>query len=136
MKKLVKRFAAAVIVATMAVAMVACGKPSVKDYVESDEVKEVKETFQTQLSGSGMDIDITAEGDDTIVYTFKFGTLAKDDIPNAEESMEAAVAQQDSTFQQSIDDMQEAVSSKEAKLVIKYVDKNDEEIYSKTYTAK
>ncbi len=136
MKKLVKKLAALTVVAAMAVAMVACGKPSMKDYVESDEVKEVLDTFQSQLSSQGMSIDITADGEDTIVYTFKYDTLAKADIPDAEEIMEKAVETQDSTFQTSINDMQKEVSSKEAKLVIKYVDKNDEEIYSKTYTAK
>lgn len=135
MKKLVKKIVVLAAVAAMGLSMIACGKKysSVADYVKSDEVKEVLSTFETQLAGTGMSIDITADGD-KMVYTYKF-----DDIEKSAEmtsALEESIKAEDATFQDTANEIKKVVKAKSPSVVIEYVDMNDEVIFSKEYTAK
>ncbi len=105
---------------------------SLEEYVNSDIVQSVIDTFKNQLSGNGMDIAITAEGD-TLVYTFTYSTLTKTE--GMDEMMKAAVEAQDDTFQTSANQMKALVNLPTLYLEIRYVDANGELIFSKTYTA-
>ncbi len=132
MKKLGKKIIALVAVAVMGLSMVACGKQSVKDYVESKEVQEVLKTMQSQLSGSGMALELSADGD-KMVYTFKYDTLEKQD--GMAEELESRMSAQDSTFQSTANELKKIVKVDKPSVVIEYVDCNGEMIYSKEYIA-
>lgn len=133
MKKVMKRLAAFAVVAAMCVAMVACGKPSIADYLKDEEFQKQLETMKTSMASQGMEVDIKADGD-SLIYVFKVPSVEKSDEMTA--ALESAMSSQDATFQATADSVKEEVSNKTVKVVIKYVDKNDEEIFSKTYTAK
>lgn len=131
MKKLGKKIIALAAVAVMGLSMIACGKKSVADYVKSDEIQQAVKTFEDTM-GSDVGVDITAEGD-KMVYTFKYKTIEKQD--GMEEQFEAAMSAQESTFQTAANQLKEQVKADKPSVVVKYVDKNDDEIYSKEYVA-
>lgn len=131
MRKLGKKIIALAAVAVMGLSMIACGKKSVADYVKSDEVQQTLKTFEDTM-GSDVGVDITAEGD-KMVYTFKYKTIEKQD--GMEEQFEAAMSTQESTFQTAANELKEQVKADKPSIVVKYVDKNDDEIYSKEYVA-
>lgn len=135
MKKLGKKIIALAAVTVMGLSMIACGKKykSVEAYVNSDEVQEVLDTLEGQMSGTGMSIEITAEGD-KMVYTYTYDNVAKAD--GMAESLESAMKAEDDTFQSTADEIKKVVKAKNPSVVIKYVDMNGEEIYSKEYVAK
>ncbi len=133
MKKVMKKLAAFSLLAAMCVAMVACGKPSLKDYLNDEEFQKQFETMKEQVSGMGMDINMEVDGD-KLIYTYKYDSIEKSDELAA--SLESETAKQDATFQETADGLKEEVSNKSVTVVIKYVDKNDAEIYSKEYVAK
>lgn len=134
MKKLGKKIIALAAVTIMGLSMIACGKKykSVEAYVKSDEVQDALSQLEGTM-GSGMKIDITADGD-KLVYTFKYETVEKQD--GMAEQLESAMAAQDSTFQEAADEMKKLVKADKPSVVIEYVDKNDDEIFSKEYVAK
>lgn len=135
MKKLGTKIIALAAVAVMSLSMMACGKEykSVEDYVKSDEVQDVLSTLETQMQGTGMSIEITADGD-KMVYTYTYDSIEKAD--GMAETLEAAMEAQDETFQNTADEIKELVDVKTATVVIEYVDCNGEMIYSKEYTSK
>ena len=109
---------------------------SVADYVKSDEVQYVLNVFETQLEGTGMSLDILAEGD-KLVYSYKMDDIEKasltdEDITNLGSSVEAESA----TFQETADQVKKLVDADSPALVIRYLDGNGEEIFSKEFPAK
>lgn len=136
MKKLGKKLIALVAVTVMGLSMIACGKKykSVEAYVKSSEVQDVLKQTESAM-GSGVDVDITADGD-KMVYTFKYNTIELADQPDLSAQLESAMGTQDSTFQEAADDMKKLVKADKPSVVIEYVDKNDEVIFSKEYVAK
>ncbi len=135
MKKLGTKIIALAAVAVMSLSMMACGKEykSVEDYVKSDEVQDVLSTLESQMQGTGMSIEITADGD-KMVYTYTYDSIEKAD--GMAETLETAMESQDETFQSTADEIKELVDVKTATVVIEYVDCNGELIYSKEYTSK
>lgn len=102
------------------------------DYVNSSEVQDALNMSNSQLSGTGMKVDITAEGN-KMVYTFTYESLTKQD--GMAESVESAVKSQDSTFQGTANTLKVVVKEANPAIVIKYVDCNGEIIYEKEYAA-
>ena len=138
MKKLVKKIVVLAAVAAMGLSMIACGKKfsSVADYVKSDEVKEVLTETRNMLEGTGMSIDIKADGD-KMVYTYKYDSIEKADLSDAQISaLESGVEAENDTFQDSADELKKLVKADSPSVVLEYVDANNEVIYSKEFTAK
>lgn len=105
---------------------------SVADYVSSDEVQGTLETLKGSAEGSGLTIDIRADGN-KMVYSYQYT-----DIENAEgmaDALKEGIAQQASTFQTSANAIKDYVDIDDATLVIEYVDKNGAVIYSEEFTA-
>ena len=137
MKKLVKKIVVLAAVAAMGLSMIACGKKfsSVADYVKSDEVKEVLTETRNMLEGTGMSIDIKADGD-KMVYTYKYDSIEKADLSDAQISaLESGVEAENDTFQGSADELKKLVDADSPSIVLEYVDANDEVIYSKEFPA-
>lgn len=134
MKKLGKKIIALAVVTVMGLSMIACGKKykSVEAYVNSSEVQEVLSTMESQMSGSGMSIDITADGD-KMVYTYTYDDIEKAD--GMAETLESAMDAEASTFQDTANEIKKVVDAKNPSVVIEYVDKNGETIYSREFVA-
>lgn len=134
MKKLVKRIAALAVVTVMGLSMVACGKKykSVEAYVNSPEVQKIISDAESEVSGMGMKIEVTADGD-KMVYTYTYENIEKAD--GMEEQLESAMSAQDSTFQTTANEIKKVVKADHPSVVIEYVDCNGEMIYSKEYVA-
>lgn len=132
MKKLGKKIIALVAVTVMGLSMIACGKKykSVEAYVNSDEVQDVLKSLEGQMSG--LNIDITADGD-KMVYTYTYEDLEKQD--GMAEAIESEMEKEASTFQDTANEIKKVVDAKNPSVVIEYVDKNGETIYSKEFVA-
>lgn len=102
------------------------------DYVNSSEVQNVLSSLSSQMSGSGMKIEITAEGN-KMVYTYMYESLTKQD--GMAESLESAMKSQDSTFQSTANTLKVVIKEANPAIVIRYVDCNGEVIYEKEYVA-
>ena len=138
MKKLVKKIVLLATVAAMGLSMIACGKKysSVADYVKSDEVQQVLTDTRDMLDGTGMSIDIKADGD-KMVYTYKYDGLEKADLSDAQIStLESGVEAEADTFQDTADELKKLVKADSPSVVLEYVDTNGEVIYSREFTAK
>ena len=138
MKKLVKKLVVLAAVAAMGLSMIACGKKysSVADYVKSDEVKQVLTETRNMLDGTGMSIDIKADGD-KMVYSYKYDSIEKADLADAQIStLESGVEAEAATFQETADELKKLVKADSPSVVLEYVDANGEVIYSREFTAK
>lgn len=134
MKKLTTNFLLLVTILAMAFSLVACGgNNSVEDYVNSEEVQSQLSTLEKSLEGSGMNIKISAK-DNKMIYTYTYDNMEKSD--ELAEQLEAAMQAQDSKFQATADGIKSEVGVDSASVVIEYIDKNGEMIYTKEYTAK
>lgn len=134
MKKLTTNFLLLVTILAMTFGLVACGgNNSLEDYINSEEVQSQLSTLEKSLEGSGMNIKISAK-DNKMVYTYTYENMEKSD--KLTQQHEAAMQAQDSTFQATADKIKSEVGVDSASVVIEYVDKNGEMIYTKEYTAK
>ena len=134
MKKLVKKVVALAAVAAMGLSMIACGKKfsSVADYVKSDEVQTIINETVATLDGSGLSFDMVVDGD-KLIYQY---TYEMEEIDGLAESLESGIEAQADTFQQAADELKELVKADNPTVVVKYVDVNGKEIYSKEFPAK
>ena len=136
MKKITSKLTLLLMVLAMTFGLVACGGKefsSISDYLNSDQVKTQLDSVKKQVEGSGMKIDVTAEGD-KMVYTYTYEKLEKTD--GMAEQLESALKQQDSRFQNTCEEIKKYVDVDTAYVVIKYVDSKGTEIYSKEYSSK
>lgn len=108
-------------------------KPTIQEYVNDPNFQSQFESMKQSFANSGMDIDIKAEGD-SLVYVFQYADVEKSDELAA--ALESELAKQDFTFQSTADSIQLSVSNENVKVIIRYLDKNGDEIYSKEYVAK
>lgn len=134
MKKCKTNFLVLVTILAMAFSLAACGgTKTVEDYVNSEEAQSQFSTLQKSLEGSGLSMKISAEGN-KMIYTYTYESIEKSD--DLVESLETAVAAQDSTFQATADGIKKEIDADSVSVVVEYVDCNGEMIYSKEYTAK
>ena len=132
MKKITSKLLLLMMVLVMTFGMTACGKVTVSDYINSDEVKETFSTLEKSLEGTGMSIKISAE-DDKLIYTYTYDEIEKTDDMTAQ--LEQSISAQDATFQNIANEVKEYVSNDSVTVVIEYIDCNGDEIFSKEYVS-
>lgn len=134
MKKIASKVLMPVMMLVMVVGLVACGKQysSVSDYLNADEVKSQLSQAQKSLEGSGITVDVTADGD-KMIYTYNCAKLKKSD--ELVTAMESQMAKADSTFQNAANEMKKFVDVENGQIEVTYKDSEGETICSKTYTA-
>lgn len=132
MKKITSKLLLLMMVLVMTFGMTACGKVTVSDYINSDEVKEAFSTLEKSLEGTGMSIKISAE-DDKLIYTYTYDEIEKTDDMTAQ--LEQSISAQDATFQNTANEVKEYVSNDSVTVVIEYIDCNGDEIFSKEYVS-
>lgn len=60
-----------ILVTAIILVLAGCGsKPTLAEYLKSDEMTEGMEATNKQLESAGMSIAITADGEDVLVYTY------------------------------------------------------------------
>ena len=128
-----KKLLTSLLVVVMIFCLTACGKPSVEEFASSEAVQSEIAELKSSLSGSGMDISVTGEGD-KLIYTF---TLAEGtDTTDLEEGLKAGVEAQASTFEGLATELKGAVSAENPVVVVIYATSDGTEIYSQEFTAK
>lgn len=105
---------------------------SMAEYVNSDEVQSILDALKSQMTGSGMNIAITADGD-KMIYTYTYDSIEKQD--GMAEQLESAMKTQESTFQSSANEIAKIVKADKPSVVISYVDCKGQIIYSREFTA-
>lgn len=136
MKKIISKLLLLTMMVTMAFGLTACGKTSydtVADYINSDAAQSQLKTLTDEMAGTGIDIKVSAE-ESKLIYTYTYADM--ENFDGLAEQLEAAMSQQDSTFQELADEVGKLVDTKPVSVVIEYLDSNKELIYSKEYTAK
>ncbi len=124
------------VLAMVLVALCACGNgkyKSISAFVEA-EVQDSIDEMNEEYKDMGMSIELTGEGN-KLIYTFKY--LEIENMDGLAEALEKGLADEStaSTFTDLAAQITEAVNVKDPVVVVKYVDMNDEEIYSQEFTA-
>ena len=100
---------------------------SLEDFVNSSEMQDQIATQQESLAGSGMSVDITADGD-RLVYTFTLDDSVASTV--TPESLEEGMEAQASTFESIASTLKLAVDVENPVVVVEYVDSQGNIIYS------
>lgn len=111
---------------------------SIKDYIESDEFQAEFSSQVKSFEGSGMSMDITAEGNKLIyVYKYTDEKLIDDTytLEDAKAYFDKALESQKSTFTSICSQLPLYIDVEDPVLVLRYYDFDDTLIYEKEFTA-
>lgn len=121
----------------LAMGLTACGDGKVngkyatmKDYVESEEAQAELKSVQTDGT---MEVSLTADGD-KLVYTYKFTQLEKSDA--VADQLEQGIKEQEKVFYDTATALKRVVNIDKPIVTVKYIDKNDNVIFSRDFEAK
>ena len=132
MKPKVSRIIVLAMILAMTLTVVGCGKKfdNLDDFIASDEMQTELETVRESLAGSGMSIDIKADGD-KLIYEYTLDQQV--DATGMAESLEAAMDQQKDAFVQVAEELKKEVKVDNPAVVVKYLNNDGTEIFSKEY---
>lgn len=105
---------------------------TISDFVNSDIMKGQVETLKSSLEGSGMEIELSGE-DNKLIYTYTYLEVEKTD--GMAETLASGIEAQADQFKSVASTIKTAVEVENPVVVVKYVDANGEEIYSKEFAA-
>lgn len=105
---------------------------SVEEYLKSDIMQEQLKTVEDSLQGSGMKMELKADGN-KMVYSYQYTEITK--VDGMAEALETEMEAQASTFQSTADALKLVVDAEDLGVVIEYIDANGEMIYSREFTA-
>ena len=116
----------------LGLAVTACGKATLEDYVNSDEFQTELSDMKTQFEGQGMTIDIQAsENTLTYLYTIE-GAEADDETKATAESLLDAL---DTSMKDVAAQLEEETKIDDITVVVKWLAENGDELASREYTA-
>lgn len=101
---------------------------TMEDYAASEMIQSQIES----VNSDEMKLTVTGEGN-KLIFTFKYLKVEKDD--SMAEKLKEAMAEQEDTFKLQANVLKQSVNVDDPVVVITYVDKNDDVIYSQEYTA-
>lgn len=106
---------------------------TVEEFVASDAMQAQMKSMKDELESDEMSMEIT--GDETrLIYTYTFKTDI--DLSGAADTLKAGLEAQASTFENVASMLKTAVNVDDPIVVVRYQDKNGDEIYSQEFTAK
>ena len=113
MKKTAMKIMAIVLCAVMLLSFAACGgkTKTVSDYINSKDFQTELNDMKSSLEGSGMDIDVTAEGNTLVMtYTMDMSALGVDEVTEEDkaalgESLSSALGGASDTFVELADEL-------------------------------
>ncbi len=116
----------------LGLAITACGKVTLEDYVNSDEFQTELSDMKTQFEGQGMTIDIQAS-ENTLTYLYTIEGAEADDETKA--AAEALNDQLDSSMKEVAAQLEEETKIDDIVVVVKWLAENGDELASREYKA-
>ena len=138
MKKTTLKTIAIALVMTLMLAMTACGgnkDASLEKYFQTDEMQEMVQEAKDSVEGSGMSIEILAEGN-TLIYEYTFEEDSFDDsmLDAVKEQLVSGLESTASTFEGIASDLNDELKVENSTVVVRYL-YNGETLAESEYTA-
>ncbi len=138
MKKTTLKTIAIALVMTLMLAMTACGgnkDAALEKYFQTDEMQEMVQEAKDSVEGSGMSIEILAEGN-TLIYEYTFEEDSFDDsmLDAVKEQLVSGLESTASTFEGIASDLNDELKVENSKVVVRYL-YNGETLAESEYTA-
>ena len=138
MKKTTLKTIAIALVMTLMLAMTACGgnkDAALEKYFQTDEMQEMVQEAKDSVEGSGMSIEILAEGN-TLLYEYTFEEDSFDDsmLDAVKEQLVSGLESTASTFEGIASDLNDELKVDNSTVVVRYL-YNGETLAESEYTA-
>ena len=138
MKKTTLKRIAIALVMTLMLAMTACGgnkDAALEKYFQTDEMQEMVQEAKDSVEGSGMSIEILAEGN-TLIYEYTFEEDSFDDsmLDAVKEQLVSGLESTASTFEGIASDLNDELKVENSTVVVRYL-YNGETLAESEYTA-
>ena len=138
MKKTTLKTIAIALVMTLMLAMTACGgnkDAALEKYFQTDEMQEMVQEAKDSVEGSGMSIEILAEGN-TLIYEYTFEEDSFDDsmLDAVKEQLVSGLESTASTFEGIASDLNDELKVDNSTVVVRYL-YNGETLAESEYTA-
>ena len=138
MKKTTLKTIAIALVMTLMLAMTACGgnkDAALEKYFQTDEMQEMVQEAKDSVEGSGMSIEILAEGN-TLIYEYTFEEDSFDDsmLDAVKEQLVSGLESTASTFEGIASDLNDELKVENSKVVVRYL-YNGETLAESEFTA-
>lgn len=138
MKKTTLKTIAIALVMTLMLAITACGgnkDAALEKYFQTDEMQEMVQEAKDSVEGSGMSIEILAEGN-TLIYEYTFEEDSFDDsmLDAVKEQLVSGLESTASTFEGIASDLNDELKVENSTVVVRYL-YNGETFAESEYTA-
>ena len=138
MKNTTLKTIAIALVMTLMLAMTACGgnkDAALEKYFQTDEMQEMVQEAKDSVEGSGMSIEILAEGN-TLIYEYTFEEDSFDDsmLDAVKEQLVSGLESTASTFEGIASDLNDELKVENSTVVVRYL-YNGETLAESEYTA-
>ena len=138
MKKTTLKTIAIALVMTLMLAITACGlnkDAALEKYFQTDEMQEMVQEAKDSVEGSGMSIEILAEGN-TLIYEYTFEEDSFDDsmLDAVKEQLVSGLESTASTFEGIASDLNDELKVENSTVVVRYL-YNGETLAESEYTA-
>lgn len=138
MKKTTLKTIAIALVMTLMLAMTACGgnkDAALEKYFQTDEMQEMVQEAKDSVEGSGMSIEILAEGN-TLIYEYTFEEDSFDDsmLDAVKEQLVSGLESTASTFEEIASDLNDELKVENSTVVVRYL-YNGETLAESEFTA-
>lgn len=138
MKKTTLKTIAIALVMTLMLAMTACDgnkDAALEKYFQTDEMQEMVQEAKDSVEGSGMSIEILAEGN-TLIYEYTFEEDSFDDsmLDAVKEQLVSGLESAASTFEGIASDLNDELKVDNSTVVVRYL-YNGETLAESEYTA-
>lgn len=106
---------------------------SVEDYLNMPEVKAQLDALIDSMSGMGMTMEVTGEGN-KLIYAYQFETQL-DDVETIRAGLEEGIMSQEATFKAIARSLKEEINVENPVVVITYLNADGSELYTAEITA-
>ena len=129
-----KRVATVLLALVVALSLVACGGKAgpVEDYLSKPEVKAQMDAMSDSLGSSGMQIEISGEGN-KLIYAYTFESQL-DNLDEVKTALEDAMEAQASVFSSIATTLKTEAKVSEPVVVVRYLNADGSLILEKEYT--
>ena len=138
MKKTTLKTIAIALVMTLMLAMTACGgnkDAALEKYFQTDEMQEIIQEAKDSVEGSGMSIELLAEGNTLIYeYTFEENNFNDSELDTVTDQLVSRLESYASTFEGIASDLNKELKIDNSKVVVRYL-YNGETLAESEYTA-
>ena len=138
MKKTTLKTIAIALVMTLMLAMTACGgnkDAALEEYFQTDEMQEIIQDAKDSVEGTGMSIELLAEGNTLIYeYTFEENNFNDSELDTVTDQLVSRLESYASTFEGIASDLNDELKVENSTVVVRYL-YNGETLAESEYTA-